>query len=437
MNDEMRQYEGQTIAGKYKLVQYLSEGGFGAVYRGAHMAYELPLREVAIKVGKRRLEDREARSIFRDAFAVVRVTEAATDPILREHFVLVHDAGRCTDGGPLDGHPYVVMELIRGGSLRSCLEAGPFPLKRASGYFDQMLDAVAFLHRGIAAPDGDVAPVIHRDIKPDNFLIVRNQDMDDVVKITDFGLAVDVDTLLGWTGFGGTLSYLPPESFSENICSPKSDVYMLGLVFHEMITGRNPFAEAGSHLTGKEDDANAEERWKELRRIHLEVRQKEDFHLLDEHEELRNHPELVGVVRAALTPDRLTRPYNDASQLRDAWREAKSGKPPSTEQPWEAARRLTNEARQNFELMNPERGMILLDKALDICRKDVPNHMLPGSTYLLAAQQLLKQNKTGEALAMANEGYKRRRCRSTGRGHGERRAQRQSGARGHVQEGKP
>lgn len=406
---EMRNLEGACIGGKYKLVQYLSEGGFGAVFRGVHMAYEVPLREVAIKVGKRAMDDREARAVFRDAMAVARMTESAKDPRLREKFVLVYDAGRCADQGPLEARPYVVMELVRGGSLRSCLRAGAFPLKRACAYFDQMLGAVAFMHGGLADADGGVSPLIHRDIKPDNFLIVRNADAADVVKITDFGLAVDVDALLGWTESGGDLAYLPPEAFTENLSSPKSDCYMLALVFYEMVTGRSPFVEVGCHLRGTDEEKRGE-----LRRIHIEARQNEDFVLLNQHEELRSHPEMTAVVRAALRPDRATRPYENAIQFLQAWTEAKAGEKAAVEeQPWDAVRRLTGNARQCLMTMDEERGMALLEQALDICRKQVPNHLTYGDMYLLVVQQFLKRNRLDEAKAVAREGHARRECHST------------------------
>ena len=85
----MRDYVGQTVMGRYRLIRYLSEGGFGAVYQASHEAYELQLREVAVKLGKRPMEDREARDIFRDALEMVRVAEYTADPLLRQKFVRV------------------------------------------------------------------------------------------------------------------------------------------------------------------------------------------------------------------------------------------------------------------------------------------------------------------------------------------------------------
>src|SRR4051812_38739468 len=110
---------------------------FGGVFRAWQLAYGTELREVAVKVSRRAMSDLEARHAFADALRMVRVAEAATNPAIRQHFVTVYDAGRVPEGQTLGGHPYVVMELIRGGSVQRYLKAGPFPFTRADMYFVQ------------------------------------------------------------------------------------------------------------------------------------------------------------------------------------------------------------------------------------------------------------------------------------------------------------
>ena len=411
----MRSFEGETILGKYRLLKYLNEGGFGAVFSGSHRAYKLPLREVAIKVGKRPMQDEEARTLFRDALAVVEVTEAAPDEHLRERFVRVYDAGRCPEGGPLAGHPYVVMELVGGGSIRTCLRAGPLTLTRADAYFVQMLEAVAFMHRGLGLADGTGRAIIHRDIKPDNVLVDRRDQGGDVVKMTDFGLAVKVDSLLGWTQSGGDLAYLPPESFSHDICSPQSDIYMLALVFYEMITGRSPFAQVGSHLQGTD-----EEKRDELRKLHLAAREKETFPFLGQHPEMKRRPAMKSVILRALafeddarTVNRPGEP-NDAQDLLEAWTRAKKeGMPPPREEPWEMVKRLTTAAEREFAALKSEAGMRLLEQAMRANRDQVSDPMAVGRTYLLMVTELLRQGDLDGAKQAASEGYRRRRCCST------------------------
>jgi len=148
---------GSVIAGRFHLLQYLSEGNFGAVYRAAHYAYGRELRRVAIKIAKRPMSDSQAREVFGDALVMGKVQDAAP-PELRERFVTVYDAGTCSEGA-LAGHPYVVMELVEGGSLKGSLRVGPFPLKRAMATFDQILEAMACVHS-----EG----YVHRDLKPSN-----------------------------------------------------------------------------------------------------------------------------------------------------------------------------------------------------------------------------------------------------------------------------
>jgi hypothetical protein len=407
----MRDYVGQTVMGRYRLIRYLSEGGFGAVYQASHEAYELQLREVAVKLGKRPMEDREARDIFRDALEMVRVAEYTADPLLRQKFVRVYDAGRCPDTGPLAGHPFVAMEFVHGGSIRTCLRAGAFPLKRAVNYFDQMLDAVAFMHTGIAGPDGSPRPLIHRDIKPDNVLVERRSDGGDVVKMTDFGLAVEVDALLGWTHSSGDLAYLPPESFTHNICSPQSDVYMLALVFYEMITGHSPFAEVGCHL--REED---NEKATRVRDIHQQARKHETFALLEQHEELKcgENRALASVIRAALAQKMSDRPFLNASQFKEAWHAAKfgTGAPAVEKPPWVLVEELTDEAGQCAVAMNRTQGRDCINRAMGINRT-LADRMQVGRTYLLMTRWLLQDGDHAEAGKVAAEGYRRRRCRST------------------------
>ncbi len=400
----MRELVGKTVDGRYQLETYLAEGNFGAVYQATQMAYGMPLRQVAVKVSKRPMSDAEARKTFGDALLMARVVDSARDINIRQHFVQVYDAGRCPDSDPLPGHPYLVMEFISGGSLRQQLKSGPFTLTRAVNYFNQMLEAMAFMHGGMERP------ITHRDLKTDNILVKQTEDGKDRVLVTDFGLAIEVDTLLGWVQSGGDLAYLAPESFSRNIASPQSDVYMLGLVFYEMISGHNPFSRVGIHLQGEDKNQG------ELRQLHLAARQHERFNELEQHIELRGRPELVRVIRTALASDMINRTYTNARELQAAWKQSLIAGQRSTndvKQPWEQVRTLTYEAEQCFAVSNTQEGEARLDQALAINRTRVNDPMLVGKTYLLKVQRLLLQGRVKEAGELANEGYRRRKCHST------------------------
>ena len=401
----MRAMQGTIVADHYRLDHYIAEGGFGAVFRATHLAYGLELREAAVKLAKRPMTDRQTQETFGDAILMAKLADTAPDLTLRQHFITIHDAGRCRDGEALGGHPYVVMEYLANGSLADQMTA-PFPLTRAIDYFEQMLRALAFMHRS-----GHRSGIVHRDLKPSNILLSRRPGTPDVLKITDFGLAMEMNTALGWTRSGGTVPYMASESFSHGICSPQSDVYALALIFYEMLTHVNPFTEIGTHLSG--DDPSQQE---ELRRLHLAARQRERFPLLDTHEELRRHPGLRRVIRTALASDMQTRKYTNAVELQGAWLQAKEGtEPPPPPPPWELVRRLVNEAEQCLTAGDDARAETLLAEAMELNRNPqaVPDRMVVGKGYLLAVRMLLTRAQVDDAVKLAVEGYQRRVCRST------------------------
>ncbi len=408
----MQKFVGQDIDNRYRLTRYLDEGAFGAVFKAEQMAYGVTLREVAIKIAKQPMNNHEARTTFHDALIMTKVVDTIEDGGMRDHFITVHDAGRCSDDtSSLAGHPYMVMELVQGAGLHNHLSSGPFPLKRAISYFEQMLTAVSFMHTGIRE-DGRVRPVVHRDLKPANILVIRKTDGPDLIKLTDFGLAIEVETLLGWTQSGGTMDYLAPESFSHNVCSPQSDVYALGLIFYEMVTGRQPFAGIGHHL-GSENQPGSEE----VRRLHLAARQKERFSLLDSHEELRNVAGIVEVIRSALAPDMATRKYRNALELKTDWDRAGRGRRPPRPSisPWQRVGQLLEQAEQCYGVGEQSGGDKLLIEAMEINRnaKQVPDSMLSSRCYLLEVRRLIRLNNHDEAGKVANEGYQRKKSYST------------------------
>lgn len=409
---DLRALRGTTVAGRYRLDRYLDEGNFGIVYGATQLAFGGEMRQVAVKIGKRPMSNAEANAVFAEAAILTKLVDNTPDSDTRQHFVMIHDAGRCAEGEPLAGHPYVVMELVPD-SLARRLREKAFPLCQAMTYFDQILKAVAWMHQGFRGPnEKSPTPLVHRDIKPGNVLLIRRADGPDLVKISDFGLTVKVDTLLGWVQSGGDLAYLAPEAFSHNICSKQSDVYALALLFYQMIGQQNPFSAVGSYLRG----ADAKQR-DELRKLHLTARQLEQFKLLDTHVELRRKKKLAEVLRSALAADMNSRPYQDAADFRAAWEQAKGDttSPPKAEQSWETARRLTAEARQCFAVCNQARGRSLLEQAEQINRdpKRVPDRMLVGDCYLLGVEQRLAAGQIRAAGELAAEGHERRKCRST------------------------
>jgi serine/threonine-protein kinase len=211
---------GKVIAGRYRLESQLGEGGMGVVYRARHVLID---RVVALKLIRPDLrgETHLRAWMVREARAANRVDHA--------HIVDIHDVGE-TEEGEL----YLVMEYLIGDSLSSQISKGPMPIARAVDILEQMTAALARAH--------DLG-VVHRDLKSDNIMVTGRGGRKDFVKILDFGLAaLTRDPRLAPKGaVFGTPEYMSPEQARGEDAIASSDLYALGVLFFEMLTGRLPF----------------------------------------------------------------------------------------------------------------------------------------------------------------------------------------------------
>ena len=207
---------GAVLDGRYRVEVMIATGGMSAVYRGLDLRLDRP---VALKImDSRYAGDNQFLTRFqREARAVARLK----DPGL----VAVYDQG-------IDGqHPFLVMELIEGGTLRELLrERGPMPPHAVAAVLRPVLGGLAVAHS---------AGLVHRDIKPENVLISDAGD----VKIADFGLvrAVAEAKITSTSVILGTAAYLSPEQVSTGDAGPRSDVYSVGILAYELLTGVTPF----------------------------------------------------------------------------------------------------------------------------------------------------------------------------------------------------
>jgi serine/threonine-protein kinase len=207
---------GAVLDGRYRIEMLIATGGMSAVYRGLDLRLDRP---VALKIMESRYAgDSQFLTRFqREARAVARLK----DPGL----VAVYDQG-------IDGqHPFLVMELIEGGTLRELLrERGPMPPHAVAAVLRPVLGGLAVAHR---------AGLVHRDIKPENVLISDDGD----VKIADFGLvrALAEAKITSTSVILGTAAYLSPEQVSTGDAGPRSDVYSVGILAYELLTGVTPF----------------------------------------------------------------------------------------------------------------------------------------------------------------------------------------------------
>jgi serine/threonine-protein kinase len=207
---------GIVLDGRYRVDTMIATGGMSAVYRGLDLRLDRP---VACKImDSRYAGDHQFLTRFqREARAVARLK----DPGL----VAVYDQG-------IDGqHPFLVMELIEGGTLRELLrERGPMPPHAVAAVLGPVLGGLAVAHR---------AGLVHRDIKPENVLISDEGE----VKIADFGLvrAVAEAKITSTSVILGTAAYLSPEQVATGDAGPRSDVYAVGILAYELLTGATPF----------------------------------------------------------------------------------------------------------------------------------------------------------------------------------------------------
>ena len=219
-------FVGRMLDEKYSLEERLGAGGMGAVYRARHLLMDRP---VAIKVLHQRLVEDEA--------ARVRFQIEARAAVLLQHSnaVSVTDFGQTSEGCI-----YIVMELLEGRTLREILSReAPIETARAVSIMLQVSDAVAAAHE---------AGIIHRDLKPSNILVTQSANQPAVVKVLDFGIAklasdkLDDDTTLAQREtIIGTPRYMAPEQANGFKLTPAADVYSLGVILYEMMTGMAPF----------------------------------------------------------------------------------------------------------------------------------------------------------------------------------------------------
>jgi len=205
---------GRTIS-HYEILEKLGEGGMGVVYKARDTKLN---RDVALKFLPAGLtSDEESRKRF------VREAQAAA-ALEHPNICPVHEIGEA------DGHTFIVMPCIGGASLADRIKDGPLNI-------DEALNIVIQICRGLARAHDN--GIVHRDVKPGNILI----DEHGLVKIVDFGLA-KLGSLTKMTVVGttmGTVSYMSPEQARGDEVDHRSDIWALGVVLYEMVTGRVPF----------------------------------------------------------------------------------------------------------------------------------------------------------------------------------------------------
>ena len=207
---------GYEIGHRYRIIRSLGEGGMANVYLAHDMVLD---RDVSVKLLRLDLRDDPStkRRFHREAMAATQLN----DP----HIVGIYDVGED------HGLQYMVMQYVKGTDLKAYIKKHyPIPLPQVIDIMEQVLSAVATAH---------AHGITHRDLKPQNILIDENKN----VKITDFGIAVAVsqDSLTQTNTLMGSVHYLSPEQARGSIATKQSDIYSLGIILFELLTGKVPF----------------------------------------------------------------------------------------------------------------------------------------------------------------------------------------------------
>jgi serine/threonine protein kinase len=224
LRDQGDRFIGTTIGGRFQVSAMLGAGGMGSVYLARQLSVD---RDVAIKILRKDTAD--------DTLAARRfLLEAkATSRLKNDHTVTIYDFGQ-TD----DGHLYIAMEFLEGRTLRAKLDVeGALSLEDTISVIDQIGESLAEAHE---------QGIVHRDLKPENVLLAARSKGAEFVKVLDFGIARaqelnDGGALTATGTVAGTPAYMSPEAVTGQIVDARADVYALGVMVYEMLSGESPF----------------------------------------------------------------------------------------------------------------------------------------------------------------------------------------------------
>ncbi|MHC5670778.1 serine/threonine protein kinase [Nostoc sp.] len=230
---------GRLLSKRYQLQELIGTGAMGRVYRAKDtllggVPVAVKFLAISIQNEKLRLEDRFER-------------EAKTCALLGQksiHIVRVMDYG--VDD---NNTPFYVMEYLQGQSLNNIIRKQRVPLPRFLSMARQLSLGLQCAHDGIPV-DGTICPIIHRDVKPSNILVIQDQSFGELVKVLDFGIAKLLHSDGDQTKFYlGTLAYSSPEQMEGKELDNRADIYSLGVMMFEMLTGKMPLV-ASTHSFG-------------------------------------------------------------------------------------------------------------------------------------------------------------------------------------------
>lgn len=230
-------YAGRLLQNRYRLQHSVGQGAMGHVYAAEDVS--LGGVPVAVKFLSQTLLNQKMRDRFeREAKTCAQLGQRSI------HIVRVTDYGIDEEG-----IPFYVMEYLEGDSLSEAINHQPMPMPRFFNLTRQICLGLQCAHQGILV-DGRNCPIVHRDIKPSNILVSRNDSLGELIKILDFGIAKVLEAESSQTQcFMGTLAYSSPEQMEGRELDARSDIYSLGVMMFQMLTGKMPL-HADTHSFG-------------------------------------------------------------------------------------------------------------------------------------------------------------------------------------------
>ena len=228
---------GRILRNRYQLVRLLGQGSMGRVYGADDVT--LGGVPVAVKFLSQTLLNGKMKGRFeREAKTCAQLGQRSI------HIVRVTDYGVDEDG-----IPFYVMEYLKGENLSELISRQPLSIPRFLNLTRQICLGLQCAHAGIQI-DGELCPIVHRDIKPSNILVSHNDSLGELIKILDFGIAKVLQAEANQTNcFMGTLAYSSPEQMEGHELDARSDIYSLGVMMFQMLTGRMPLY-ADTHSFG-------------------------------------------------------------------------------------------------------------------------------------------------------------------------------------------
>jgi serine/threonine protein kinase len=298
---------GDLLDSRFLIQRKLGSGNFGAVYLAEQRIFGMPLRSVALKLfHTAHVTPENAMEVFNDAIMLVCLQQESTYAEVSNHLIGVYDAGFLHERPE---QAFIAMEYVDGyhlanGKVIPTLEKmiqtyQPVPVELAIRWMIQILEPLAWMH---TLP----RPVFHCDLKPDNILCSGK----DNLKVADFGLANLAFQIFGGSNNAGAISYQAPETLTGNYPSAASDVYSLGLTFHEILSGKNPLYEVGMAEM-------ADNKMDKYTQVQIMARYNGIPELTEQDNlEMKDHPLLAGIIQQCLRYKASDR-YGNAKLLLD------------------------------------------------------------------------------------------------------------------------